>query len=73
VRPEGTQLQSSSKDREVDHGEESKVEEESCEEEKGRTGAQEKEGLEGGEKVSTEEESQEGCTKAEGRSEQGSS
>jgi hypothetical protein len=61
VRPEGTQFQSGSKDREVDHGEESEVEKEISEEEKGRAGAQEK-GIESGEEVSPEEESQEGCT-----------
>jgi predicted small lipoprotein YifL len=49
------------KDREVDHGEESEVEKEISEEEKGRAGAQEK-GIESGEEVSPEEESQEGCT-----------
>jgi hypothetical protein len=67
VRPEGIQLQSSSKDREVDHGEESKGEKEIREEEKGRTGAQEKEAGEGGEeKIGTEEKSQEGRTEAQG-------
>jgi hypothetical protein len=66
VRPEGTQLQSSSKDREVDHGEESEVEEEIREEEKGRTGAQEKEADQVGKEKSSTEEGQEGCSEAQG-------
>jgi hypothetical protein len=70
VRPEGIPFQSGSKDREVDHGEESEVEKEISEEEKGRAGAQEK-GIEGGkEKVGAEEESQEGCTQAQGTGEE---
>jgi hypothetical protein len=59
----GFSLKSSRLDREVDHGEESKVEEEVHEEES-RSGAQEEKDDEVVEESGAEEEGQEGCTEA---------